>query len=235
MTSSDWACTGATSVPSTIDTSTIDRSSTLTGGSLCAARQSELLQICASVDNLGSIIISTIGSRDHFLVIIPGLGLVSRLFGRCRCAHIGTEPVRFLCKCCFESGKRFPGITAFKQHDAIEFAGRLGHAWRHRMLLGLVLGIGGGAHCIERLTALALGVKDPGSGDLPLNINLFRPIAILCVTQLVPQFGKLGDVGLGGLRIAGTGRSERSRTIRDRLHVCARTGSDLKFGGGLPV
>src|SRR5712671_6900477 len=103
MTSSDWAFADATSAPSTIG-----RSSALTGGSLCAARQSELLQICASVDDLGSVIIGTIGNRDHFLVIIPGLGPVSRLFGRCRCAHIGTEPVRFLCKCCFESGKRFP-------------------------------------------------------------------------------------------------------------------------------
>jgi hypothetical protein len=27
------------------------------------------------------------------------------------------------------------------------------------------------------------------------------PIAIFCITQVVPQFGKPGDVGLGGLRM----------------------------------
>lgn len=45
-----------------------------------AARQSELLQICASIGDLGSAIVSPIGNRDDFFVIILGLGLISGLF-----------------------------------------------------------------------------------------------------------------------------------------------------------
>ena len=87
------------------------------------------------------------------------------------------------------------------------------------MLLGFVLGLGGGAHRIARLSALAFGVEYPGGCDLPLNIHLFRPIGILGITQLVPQLRELGDVDPGGLRIARTGGSQRARKIRDRLHV----------------
>ena len=119
--------------------------------------------------------------------------------------------------------------------DAVEFARGLGHARRHRMLFGLVLGIGGRAHRVQRIVVLAFGIEHPGGRDLPLNIDLLRPIGVLRVTQLVAQLGELGDVGLGGFRIARAGRAERARKMSDRLHVRQRAGTDLKFRRGLPV
>ena len=103
------------------------------------------------------------------------------------------------------------------------------------MLLGLVFGIGGRAHGLERVVVLALGIQHPGGCDLPLNIDLLRPIGVLGLTQLVAQFGELGDVGLGGFGIARAGRAERARKMRDRLHVRQRAGTDLKLRRGLPV
>ena len=64
------------------------------------------------------------------------------------------------------------------------------------MLLGLVLGIGGGAHCRKRILVLAFRIKHPGSGDLPLDVHLLGPIGVLGLTQLVAQFSELGDLGL---------------------------------------
>jgi hypothetical protein len=95
--------------------------------------------------------------------------------------------------------------------------------------------VGGGTHRIQRVLALALRVKYPSGCDLPLNIHLFRPVTIFCVTELVPQLRKLGDVDLGGLRIIRTGRPECSREIRNRLHVRQGARAHLKFRRGLPV
>ena len=69
------------------------------------------------------------------------------------------------------------------------------------MLLGLVLCIGGSAHGSERLAVLALGMQNPGGRDLTLDVHDLRPVGVLGIAQLVAQFGQLGDVGLGGLRL----------------------------------
>src|SRR6478672_6488337 len=177
MISSGWAWTGkaASALRTMVGTSS------LTGGFLAWVTFSQFLQIIARVGDLGSRVVRAFGNCDNFLVIVPGLVLVSRLFGRGRCAHKGTQPVRLLPKRRLEGGERFGGLAAFKQHDTIEFAGRLGYTGRHRMFLGPVFGIGGGAHRLQGVIAPVLGVENPRGRDLPLNIDLFRPIAVLCV------------------------------------------------------
>ena len=155
--------------------------------------------------NLDPAVIGSIGDRDDLAVVLLGLGGLTGLFGSLRSAHISAEPVGLLLYRCFKGGERFLGITAFKQHDAVKFARRLQHARRHRMLLGLVFGIGGGTHCFQRIVTFAFGIEQPGSRDLPLNIYLLRPIGVLGIAQLVQQLGQLGDVCRGGFRIARAG------------------------------
>ena len=82
---------------------------------------------------------------------------------------------------------------------------------------------------------LVLGIERPSSRDLPLNVNLLRPIGVLRIAQLVPQLGKSGDVRPGGFGIARAGCSERARKMGDRLHLSQRTGTDLKLCRSLPV
>ena len=53
------------------------------------------------------------------------------------------------------------------------------------MLLGLVLGVGGGAHGLERVVVLAFGIQDPGGRDLPLDVDLLGPIRVLGRAQLL--------------------------------------------------
>src|SRR3982074_182126 len=185
---------------------TIGRKNALTMCSmLIAIRFSALRQERARVGNLGPGVIGSIGDRDDLAVVLLSLGGLTGLFGGLRCAHISAEPVGFLLYRCFKGGERFLGITAFEQHDTVEFARRSGHARRHRMLLGLVFGIGGGTHCIQRIVAFAFGIEQPGGRDLLLNIYLLRPIGVLGIAQLVAQLGELGDVSLGGFRIARAG------------------------------
>jgi len=60
------------------------------------------------------------------------------------------------------------------------------------MLLGLVLGIGGGAHGLERVVVLALGIQHPGGRDLHWMSTCLGPISVLGRTQLLAQLRKLG-------------------------------------------
>jgi len=46
------------------------------------------------------------------------------------------------------------------------------------MLFRLVLGIGSDAQCLESVVEFALRIQNPGSGDLPLDVNLFSPIIV---------------------------------------------------------
>ena len=50
--------------------------------------------------------------------------------------------------------------------------------------------------------------------DLPLDVDMLRPIGVLGLAQLVAQLGELGDVGLGGVRLAGARRAERAGEMR---------------------
>ena len=77
------------------------------------------------------------------------------------------------------------------------------------MLLGLILGVRRCAHRFQRLVVLAFRVQHPGSGNLPLDVDDLGPIGVLGIAQLVTQLGKLGDVGLGGLRLARARGPER--------------------------
>ena len=62
-------------------------------------------------------------------------------------------------------------------------------------------------------------MEHPGGRDLPLDVDDLRPIGVLGVAQLVAQFGELGDIGLGGFRLAGTRGAERAGKVRDRHHL----------------
>src|SRR4029077_7004609 len=117
MISSGWAWTGkAASALRTM----VEKSS-LTGGFLAGVTFSQFLQIIARVGDLGSRVVRAFGNCDNFLVIIPGLVLVSRLFGRGRCCQKRPQAFLLLPKRCPQSGKPFRGPFPFKQHDTIEF------------------------------------------------------------------------------------------------------------------
>jgi len=53
--------------------------------------------------------------------------------------------------------------------------------------------------------ALAFGVEHPGGATCPLDIDLTGPVGVLGLDELVMHFAELGDIGLGGGRIARTG------------------------------
>ena len=97
------------------------------------------------------------------------------------------------------------------------------------MLLGLVLGIGRGAHGGERIVMLARGEQQPGIGDLPLDVDLLRPVGVLGVAQLVAQLGELGEVRPGGFRLARPRGAEGAREMRDRVGVGNWLGRSAKF------
>ena len=117
-----------------------------------------------------------------------------------------------------------PWPCLFEQHGAVQLACRGRHARRHRMLLGLVLGIGGCAHGFECGLVLAFGIEQPSAGDLPLDVDLLAPIGILRLTQLVTQLGELGDVRLGRFLVTRARLSQRASKNRDRLDMGERAG-----------
>src|SRR3984893_14868127 len=108
-----------------------------------AACPSALRQKRVRVGYLGPGTIRSIGDRDDLAVILMSLDGLTGLFGGLRRADIGAQPVWLLLQRRLKGDERVLGVTALEQHDAVEFARRFGHARRHRMLLGLVLSIGG--------------------------------------------------------------------------------------------
>jgi hypothetical protein len=64
---------------------------------------------------------------------------------------------------------------------------------------------------------------------LPLDVDNFRPIGVLGFAQLIAQLGELGDVGLGGIRLAGTRSPERSGKVRDRHYEGKAARPDLQL------
>src|ERR1700730_16984171 len=97
----------------------------------------------ARVVDVGPVLVGVAGDGDDLSVVLPGLGgIAGFLGGSCR-TDIGVEPIGLLLQRRFESGESLLGHTALEQHAGVELARGLGHARRHGMLLGLVLGIGG--------------------------------------------------------------------------------------------
>ena len=68
----------------------------------------------------------------------------------------------------------------------------------------------------QRVVVFAFGIEHPGGRDLPLNIDLLRPIGVIGFAQLVMQLSELGDVCLGSFHIAGAGSAESAREMRHR-------------------
>ena len=158
MISSGWACAGSEKCNQPGSTG---EALSLMAPSSLVARHLEFLQIGACVGNFGSATIRAIGNCDNFLIVLPGLGLVSRLFGRRRCSRIGAQPIRLFLECRLEGGERFPSaLPVLSSSMIIEFAGRLRHARCHRVLLGLVLSISAAARSSRSARHHAfLGVK----------------------------------------------------------------------------
>src|SRR5580700_11933084 len=143
----------------------------------------------ARVVDVGPVLVGVAGDGDDLSVILPGLGRIAGFLGGSCCTDIGVEPVGLLFQRRFESGEGLLGHAALEQHAGVELARGLGHARRHGVLLGLVLGIGGGTHGFQRVVALAFGVEDPGGCDLLLDIDLLGPVGVLGLAELVLQFG----------------------------------------------
>ena len=142
------------------------------------------------------------GHRDELLVIGLGGGAVAELLSGLSRAGKATEAVRLLGFGGVERRQCFLRHAVLQKHLAIELTRRSERAGCDGRLVGLVLGIGRGAHRLPGLIGLALGVEQPGVGDLPLDIDLLGPIAVLRLAELVAQLGEHGDVGLGGARIS---------------------------------
>ena len=95
------------------------------------------------------------------------------------------------------------------------------------MLFGLVLGSAAALIAGARRRA-CLRQQHPGDRDLPLmsTCSTNRHLA----SRLVTQLGELGDVGLGGVRIAGAGGAKGTGEIGDRRYLSQRAGADHKLG-----
>src|SRR5215831_17800692 len=207
MSSRDWAPAGVARAPSTIGT----RNALTTRFPCTSPRPSVILQECARVSNLGAGIVRITGNRDDLPVIFASLGPVTGPIGGLRCAYVGTQPVGLLLQGGFKVGECLLWHVALKQHGTVQFTRGPGSARRHRVLFGFVLGVGCGAHGPERVVVLALGIQHPGGGHLHLNIDLFGPISVFGLTQLIAQLGELRDVGPGGFRTARAGGAECAR------------------------
>ena len=111
--------------------------------------------------------------------------------GGLRGADVGREPVRLLRQHGLVGRERLLGHAAIEQHGAVKLARGRERTGRHRMLLGLVLGIGRGAHRLERLVMLAFGVQHPGRRDLLLDVDDLGPVGILGLAQLAASSASL--------------------------------------------
>src|SRR5204863_9620093 len=101
---------------------------------------------CASASDVLAHRIGVLGERNGGSIVLPCLLGLARLLSRLRRAEGGAEPVRLLLESCLESSERFLCHAALEQHGAIELTCRRQRAWRNRMLVGLVLGVGGRRH-----------------------------------------------------------------------------------------
>src|SRR5712691_6761555 len=181
MTSSDCARAGAASALKPISRkSALNKSSrgrTTRGG--IDPRSLPLGRERPSLRDFGSVLVGVFAQLDDLGEILPRLGGIAGLLGGLRGSDIGPETIGLLLARRLEGGQRFRGPAAVEQHRAVELARRYRHARRHRMLLGLVLGVGGRAHGLERVLVFALGMEHPGGRYLRLDIDLFRPVGIL--------------------------------------------------------
>ena len=78
-------------------------------------------------------------------------------------------------------------------------------------------------------------IEHPGGGDLPLDVDLLGPIGVLGRAQLVAQLGELGDVGLGGVRLARPRRPESAREVRHGFDMGQRARPDRKLRRRVPI
>src|SRR4051794_29060188 len=117
---------------------------------------SALREVRARVGDLGPGIVRAFRDLDDLAIVLPGLRRVAGLNGGLGGTRIGAEPVRLLLQRRLEGRKRLLRHAALDEHEAVELARGLRHAGRHRVLLGLVLGVRRGAHRLQRLVVLAL-------------------------------------------------------------------------------
>src|SRR3984893_6345999 len=98
--------------------------------------------------------------------------------------------------------------AALQQHVAEQFARRDQPAGADRMLLALVLDIGGAAHRRQRRIALSLGEGVPGLDTEALHLDLGRPVIVLGGLQRLADLAQLFEILLRGRRVAAARRAE---------------------------
>src|SRR5436190_8692749 len=140
-----------------------------------------------------------------------------------------------LLQSCLKSTERLLGHAAIEQHGAVELPGRSERAWRNRVLVRLVFRIGGGRHSAQRLLMTTFGIEQPGARDLALDIDNARPVRIFRFAQLVRELGKLGDLRLGCVGVAGTCRTQGAGEMGDGLDMSKLALGHLETGGARPI
>src|SRR5712691_2804255 len=125
--------------------------------------------------------------RGEFLEMHPRSRLVTGALGRQTRTVQATEAVRLLgdrglvlWQCVGRSAKLHQQVTE-------EFACRRERSRGHRVLLGLILMVGGGAQRSERLLVLAFSTQGPGRGDLRLDLSLLGPVGELAFGEHLAQ------------------------------------------------
>ena len=98
-----------------------------------------------------------------------------------RGAREAAEPLRIADLRAFVFGQRLGRLAALQQHVAEQLARRDQAAGGDRVLFGLVLHVGGGAHQRQAMIALPFSKGDPRFGGHALHLDLGRPVIVLRV------------------------------------------------------
>src|SRR3989449_8414922 len=105
------------------------------------------------------------------------------------------------------------------QHVAEQLTHRIETILHRDMLLASVLEIGGGAHELQRVLLVALGLGDPGLGREDLDLDLTRPVRLTRLFKRRAQLLQLVDVGRRCGEIIAAGSAQRACEVRDGLRL----------------
>src|SRR6266545_1955223 len=123
----------------------------------------------------------------EFLEMHPRSRLVTGTLGRQTRTVQAAEAVRLLGNRGLVLRQRVGRSAKLHQQVTEEFACRRERSWGHRVLLGLILVVGGDAQRSERLLVLAFSAQGPGSGDLRLDLSLLGPVGELSFGERLVQ------------------------------------------------
>ena len=130
---------------------------------------------------LGSSSIPTGSQLDEPLVVAPCTSFVVERLCRVCGACDRIEAVRLFRERRLECFKRFFRQALREQHGTVKLTRWQQPPGRDDGLLGFVLRVRSRTHRSECLSVIAPGMQHPRSRDLPLDIDLFRPIAIIAL------------------------------------------------------